>query len=113
MKRFITLLLMAPIRFYRYAVSPLLAPRCRYEPSCSAYALEALQQHGPLRGLWLAVRRIGRCHPWGSHGYDPVPPATGAKNDTENNTGHDRGSCNHDHEYTLAAGQPKLLAPLR
>ena len=47
---------------------------CRYTPSCSAYAEEALTEHGPLRGSWLAARRLGRCHPWGGHGWDPVPP---------------------------------------
>lgn len=70
-------LLSAPILAYRLIVSPLLPPSCRYTPSCSAYALEALRLHGPLRGLWLAMRRIGRCHPvsWlgGGQGLDPVP----------------------------------------
>ena len=58
---------------YRLLISPWLPPSCRYEPSCSVYALEALQRHGPLRGSWLAARRIGRCHPCGGQGYDPVP----------------------------------------
>lgn len=66
--------LMVPIHAYRRVLSPLLGPVCRYEPSCSAYALEALRVHGALRGGWLAVRRIGRCHPFHSGGYDPVPP---------------------------------------
>lgn len=64
-----------PIRFYRLAISPLLPASCRYEPTCSAYAMTAIERHGILRGLWLAVRRILRCHPWGGAGYDPVPPA--------------------------------------
>ena len=62
-----------PIRFYRIGISPLLPSRCRHLPTCSEYALEALEMHGPFRGLWLSIKRIGRCHPWGSHGYDPVP----------------------------------------
>jgi len=61
------------IRAYKYAVSPLLGPRCRHLPSCADYAEEALRRHGMARGAWLAARRLGRCHPWGSSGYDPVP----------------------------------------
>ncbi|WP_348765358.1 membrane protein insertion efficiency factor YidD [uncultured Salinisphaera sp.] len=67
-------LLQLPIVIYRYTLSPLLGPRCRYMPSCSAYALEALQVHGPIRGSWLAFRRITRCHPLREGGFDPVPP---------------------------------------
>jgi putative membrane protein insertion efficiency factor len=55
-------------------VSPLIGPRCRFLPTCSEYALDALATHGALRGSWLVMRRIGRCHPWGGSGYDPVPP---------------------------------------
>ncbi|MGA8055870.1 MAG: membrane protein insertion efficiency factor YidD [Burkholderiales bacterium] len=61
------------LRAYRYAISPLLGPRCRFEPSCSSYAIEALERHGVARGTWLAVRRVSRCHPWHRGGYDPVP----------------------------------------
>lgn len=61
------------IRFYQIAISPLLGPRCRYIPTCSQYALEAVHQHGALRGTWLATKRVCRCHPWGGYGYDPVP----------------------------------------
>lgn len=71
-------LLIAPIRFYRYFLSPMLPPACRFTPTCSQYAIEALKLHGPLKGLYLTVRRLLRCHPikWlgGSQGYDPVPP---------------------------------------
>ena len=62
------------VKTYRVAVSPMLGPRCRFHPTCSAYALEALRQFGAARGAWLAVRRIARCHPWHPGGYDPVPP---------------------------------------
>ena len=63
----------ALVRLYQLVVSPVLGPRCRYLPTCSAYALEALERHGAVRGGWLAARRVARCHPWGSSGYDPVP----------------------------------------
>ncbi|MCG9125850.1 membrane protein insertion efficiency factor YidD [Laribacter hongkongensis] len=66
-------IVLALIRFYQLAISPWLPPRCRYQPTCSQYAIEAVQKHGALKGGWLALRRIGRCHPWGRSGYDPVP----------------------------------------
>lgn len=67
-------LISLPIHFYRHAISPLFPASCRYTPTCSRYALEALRIHGPVKGLWLAMKRIGRCNPWGGFGYDPVPP---------------------------------------
>lgn len=73
MFRIFSLLLILPIKFYRNYISPLTPPSCRYQPTCSAYAIEAIQKHGPFKGLYLAVRRILSCHPWGGHGYDPVP----------------------------------------
>src|SRR3546814_4326885 len=66
-------LLIAPIRFYRYFLSPWVGRSCRFTPTCSLYAIEAIEKHGALKGLWLASRRIGRCHPWCPGGYDPVP----------------------------------------
>lgn len=69
------------IHIYRWTVKPFLPPSCRYTPSCSAYALEALKAHGALRGSWLAVKRIGRCHPWGGFGYDPVPAKSAPPDD--------------------------------
>lgn len=69
----ITRLLILPIRFYQRYISPMLPPACRFTPTCSQYAVEALQKYGPLKGLYLAVKRILRCYPWGGSGYDPVP----------------------------------------
>ena len=71
-------LLRGLIRLYQLFVSPLLGPQCRYWPSCSDYAAEAIATHGALGGSWLALRRLLRCHPWGGSGYDPVPPAGAA-----------------------------------
>jgi len=66
-------ILIVPIRVWQLTISRVLPPTCRYSPSCSAYTIEALQRYGPVKGLWLGTKRIGRCHPWGSSGYDPVP----------------------------------------
>jgi len=71
--RILSLPLIALIRVYQWGISPLLGPKCRYTPTCSQYAVEALRKHGLLKGSWLAIRRIARCHPWGGHGIDPVP----------------------------------------
>jgi putative membrane protein insertion efficiency factor len=67
-------ILVLPIRAYQLLISPLLGPRCRFYPSCSAYAIEAITTHGPLRGSYLAARRLLRCHPWNPGGVDHVPP---------------------------------------
>jgi putative membrane protein insertion efficiency factor len=73
-------LVVAPIRFYRRVISPLKpAPSCRFHPTCSAYAQDAILSHGVLRGGWLSVRRVAKCHPWHPGGLDPVPPAPGAQ----------------------------------
>lgn len=63
-----------PVRAYRLILSPWVGHSCRYQPTCSVYALEALERHGAVKGGWLAARRIARCHPWGGSGHDPVPP---------------------------------------
>jgi putative membrane protein insertion efficiency factor len=74
------------IRIYQLTLSPLLGPRCRFYPSCSTYMREAVMSHGALRGVWLGLRRLGRCHPLNPGGYDPVPPARIAK------------ACTHAHD---------------
>lgn len=66
-------LILASVRIYKYVVSPLLGPRCRFFPSCSDYAMEAVRKYGALKGAGLAAKRIGRCHPWNAGGFDPVP----------------------------------------
>jgi hypothetical protein len=67
-------LLVLAIRGWQFSISAVLPPTCRFQPSCSAYAIEAIGRHGAVRGGVLAARRIMRCHPWGGHGFDPVPP---------------------------------------
>lgn len=71
-KVFVTILVL-PIKLYQYSISPLLPGACRYVPTCSEYSIQALKKHGPLRGSYYAIKRIFSCHPWGGHGYDPVP----------------------------------------
>ena len=73
LRRAAVALLIAPLRVYQYAISPMLPPRCRYLPTCSSYAVEALRRHGPLSGGWLALTRVCRCHPFADGGIDPVP----------------------------------------
>lgn len=72
-KRLCALPLLLLVRFYQLCISPLTPPSCRFTPTCSQYALEALRKYGPLKGGWLTLRRLARCHPWGGSGYDPVP----------------------------------------
>jgi putative membrane protein insertion efficiency factor len=71
--RAVRALLLGLIRLYQVTLSPWLGTTCRYQPTCSNYAAQALEQHGVVRGVWLAAKRLGRCHPWGRLGYDPVP----------------------------------------
>ncbi len=61
------------IRVYKGVISPILPARCRYTPTCSEYALQVIRKYGPFKGLWLTIKRIGSCHPWGGHGHDPIP----------------------------------------
>ena len=96
-RRLPVLALTLVVRGYQLYVSPLLGPRCRFYPSCSAYALTALQRHGALRGSWLAVRRLARCHPWNPGGVDHVPPAAAG-----------RGSVRPPHR---SASSPVAAAP--
>ena len=79
-----------PVRFYQLAISPHLPPSCRYTPTCSQYMIEAIQVHGPFAGGWMGLKRIGKCHPWGGSGYDPVP----GKNDKHK---HENG---HQHPHS-------------
>lgn len=72
-------LVIAALRAYKRWVSPLLPPACRFEPTCSDYMREAVAAHGALRGVWLGLRRLARCHPWHPGGYDPVPPRAGGE----------------------------------
>lgn len=72
-KRIFTIIFLVPIKFYQYCISPLTPPTCRYTPTCSQYAIEAIRKYGPFKGIWLTIKRLLRCHPWGGSGYDPVP----------------------------------------
>lgn len=73
LRRLVRHIFLLPVYFYRACISPMLPPACRYVPTCSQYAVEAVMKHGIIRGGWLALKRILRCHPWGGSGYDPVP----------------------------------------
>lgn len=96
--RFLKVLFLLPIRFYQLVISPWLGPRCRYVPSCSHYSHEAIEKHGVIKGGYLALRRILRCHPWeslgGGGGYDPVPePGQDAVGNVRQNRGQNTGLC--------------------
>jgi putative membrane protein insertion efficiency factor len=72
-KQILSLPFIGLIRIYQLIISPWLGPSCRYTPTCSQYGIEAFKKHGPIKGLWLTIKRIARCNPWGGHGHDPVP----------------------------------------
>ena len=80
-------LLCGLIRVYQWGISPILPGNCRFHPTCSAYAIEAVSKHGAIRGAWLGLRRLLRCHPWGGSGFDPVPDPSGPQ----------PGCSNHNH----------------
>jgi putative membrane protein insertion efficiency factor len=73
MSRFVRKIVTLPIRAYQLLISPLFGPTCRFSPTCSAYAITSVERYGVLKGGWMAIKRVGRCHPWNPGGYDPVP----------------------------------------
>tara|TARA_A100001037_G_scaffold128187_1_gene116119 strand:+ start:322 stop:543 length:222 start_codon:yes stop_codon:yes gene_type:complete len=73
MFKFLNFIFIIPIKLYQILLSPLLGQSCRYHPTCSQYAVEAIEKYGPVKGIWLGIKRIARCHPWGGSGHDPVP----------------------------------------
>jgi putative membrane protein insertion efficiency factor len=104
--------LLAAVRFYQRAISPAFPPRCRFVPSCSAYAAEALEVHGAGRGSWLALRRLAKCAPWHPGGVDLVPPRRGAASGT-GTAGVPHSSCTAvpDPHHTTAAGGDEVPRP--
>ncbi|MEC7754008.1 MAG: membrane protein insertion efficiency factor YidD [Bacteroidota bacterium] len=79
MRKLLIAIFIFPVKVYQYAISPMLGANCRYSPTCSSYTVQAIKEWGPLRGSWMGLRRFSRCHPWGSHGYDPVPKREGQR----------------------------------
>ncbi|HAX96563.1 MAG TPA: membrane protein insertion efficiency factor YidD [Prolixibacteraceae bacterium] len=82
MKKVLGWIFLIPVYFYKFAISPFTPASCRHVPTCSTYAVDAIKVHGPFKGVWLATKRISRCHPWGTSGYDPVPPVKMKKKHT-------------------------------
>ncbi|HVD97423.1 MAG TPA: membrane protein insertion efficiency factor YidD [Cytophagaceae bacterium] len=72
LKKIFVFLAILPVRIYQYTISPLIPGACRYTPSCSEYTAQAIHKHGPVKGIWMGIKRISTCHPWGGSGYDPV-----------------------------------------
>ena len=93
----LTWILKAPILAYRLTLSPFVGRNCRYLPTCSEYALEALDRHGPWTGTRLILRRLGRCHPWGGHGYDPVPDPDSRQTPARTHSAHRCGATPTHH----------------
>jgi hypothetical protein len=73
MRKIVNAIFIFPVRIYQYSISPLFGSHCRHTPTCSQYTVEAIQTWGPIKGIWLGMKRISKCHPWGTSGYDPVP----------------------------------------
>lgn len=87
------------VNIYRYMISPVIGPRCRFHPTCSGYMIEAIKIHGPIKGTWLGLKRLGKCHPYNDGGYDPVPPA--------------EGNCSCDsHSHTKSLSEDKTAQKL-
>jgi len=102
--------LLAAVHFYQRAISPAFPPRCRFEPSCSAYAAEAIEVHGAGRGSWLAVRRLAKCAPWHPGGVDLVPPRRGADTDGSAETADPDGTGEVTHSSCTTAQEPAPAA---
>ncbi|PTX42072.1 hypothetical protein C8P64_2486 [Christiangramia gaetbulicola] len=79
LNRWLSNILTAIVQFYKKFISPLTPASCRFQPTCSSYMLEAIELHGPVKGFWMGMKRISRCHPWGGSGYDPVPRKSSSK----------------------------------
>ena len=74
LKKILSRFLIGLVYIYQYVISPVIGPRCRFHPTCSSYMIEAIQVHGPIKGTWMGIKRLSRCHPYNDGGYDPVPP---------------------------------------
>ncbi|NMB50404.1 MAG: membrane protein insertion efficiency factor YidD [Bacteroidales bacterium] len=104
-KNILVKILLIPVYFYRYAISPLIPPSCRYTPTCSQYTIEALKKHGPFKGSYLSAKRILSCNPWGGSGYDPVPePAPKAKKSDRKHKNFNYGIIRHAHSSGIFRG---------
>ncbi len=103
------LVLIGLVRFYQLVISPWTPQSCRFYPSCSRYAVVALERHGAVRGTWLAVRRLGRCHPWAAGGVDDVPPARAGHSDHSGHSHDSDGGERHLPQTTARAGHVRAL----